>query len=274
VPRLFFGDAYIATGLLFQTRDRRDLTARLGGPRTQAGRPHSQNSRSGSELGPTAGAHRTASFGLVYWALVRVQAGRAQVILALVPLLTLLLAIAHRQERLHWSGVGGAILALLGVGTIFWSAAAHGGDAPAGSIAALLAAAVCIAEAAVLIKSFPRVHPATLNAVAMAVGAAILLLISAIAQERWSVPSRPETWVALGFLSVIGSVIVFSLYLFILGRWPASTSSYSFVLFPIVAVILSAQMDREPLSLTLLVGGVLVISGVYLGALVRSPSAT
>lgn len=173
-----------------------------------------------------------ASFGLVYWALVRVQAGRAQVILALVPLLTLLLAIAHRQERLHWSGVGGAILALLGVGTIFWSAAAHGGDAPAGSIAALLAAAVCIAEAAVLIKSFPRVHPATLNAVAMAVGAAILLLISAIAQERWSVPSRPETWVALGFLSVIGSVIVFSLYLFILGRWPASTSSYSFVLSP------------------------------------------
>ena len=37
-----------------------------------------------------------APFGFIYWALLQVRAGQAQVILALIPLLTLLLAIAHR----------------------------------------------------------------------------------------------------------------------------------------------------------------------------------
>ena len=213
-----------------------------------------------------------ASFGLIYWALLQVRAGQAQVILALIPLLTLLLALAHRQERFRWSGIGGATLALCGVAAIFWSAASRGGGAPVASLAAIPVAAACVAEAAVLVKMFPRVHPASLNAVAMALAAGALLTISAVAGERWTVPSRSETWVALGFISVIGSVVVFSLYLYVLRRWPASRASYQFVLFPIGALIISSLLDRELLTLTLFVGGVLVISGVYLGALATAPA--
>ena len=57
------------------------------------------------------------------------------------------------------------------------------------------------------------------------------------------------------------------LYLYVLRRWVASRAAYSFVLIPIVTVVLSAWLDDEPLGLGLLLGGALVLAGVYVGAL-------
>jgi drug/metabolite transporter (DMT)-like permease len=69
----------------------------------------------------------------------------------------------------------------------------------------------------------------------------------------------------------VGSVAIFALFLFILKRWTASATSYLFVLFPISAVALSAWLEGEPLSTTLLLGGALVVLGVYVGALATRP---
>jgi drug/metabolite transporter (DMT)-like permease len=41
------------------------------------------------------------------------------------------------------------------------------------------------------------------------------------------------------------------------------------VLIPVVTVVLSAWLDNEPLGLGLLIGGPLVLLGVYVGALRR-----
>jgi drug/metabolite transporter (DMT)-like permease len=59
-----------------------------------------------------------AGFALAYYALVRLHAGLAQTLLALVPLVTLLLAVAWRQERLRVAAVVGTLLALAGVAWI------------------------------------------------------------------------------------------------------------------------------------------------------------
>jgi drug/metabolite transporter (DMT)-like permease len=48
--------------------------------------------------------------------------------------------------------------------------------------------------------------------------------------------------------------------------------AYGFVLTPIVTILLSAWLDDEPLHLSLLLGGVLILAGVYVGAL--RPSRT
>ena len=57
-------------------------------------------------------------FGFFYIALVQIPAGLGQTILALVPLATLLLAVAQHQERLHGAAVVGSLLGLAGVGLI------------------------------------------------------------------------------------------------------------------------------------------------------------
>jgi hypothetical protein len=85
--------------------------------------------------------------------------------------------------------------------------------------------------------------------------------------EPLVLPQRVETWVAIGFLAVIGSVVVFVLYLVVLSYWAASRAAYGFVLIPLVTVVLSAWLDDEPVTAGLMLGGFLILAGVYIGAL-------
>ncbi len=205
------------------------------------------------------------SYALMYWSLLQVPAGLFQVILALVPLLTFLFAIAHSQEVFQWRILAGGLLAVGGIAIIFSGRLID--NVPFLSLLAVILAAACIAEAVVLFKTFPKTHPITTNALAMATGAAILFAISGIASEvpRW--PTMPATWMALFYLILFGSIGTFVLILYVLKRWTASASSYSLVLMPIVTVLFASWLTDEKLTVALLFGGLLVLSGVYVGAL-------
>ena len=210
----------------------------------------------------------SGAFGFAYFALVHMKAGVASTLLALTPLVTLVLAAVHGHEALRRDGLLGGGLAVAGVALI--SGASLSGAVPLVAVAAALASVICFAEAAVMVRAFPRVHPVMMNAVAMAVGAAALLLVSAAAGESWTVPERAPTWFALGYLVIAGSIGVFLLYLFVLEHWEASRAVYFDVLIPPVAVLLSVWLDDEALSPGLLLGGFLVLAGTYLGALRRA----
>ena len=106
-----------------------------------------------------------------------------------------------------------------------------------------------------------------MNALAMASGAALLLAASVFVREPFVLPRRSETWLALAYLVTIGSLVVFVLYLVVLRYWSASRAAYTFVLVPVVTVVLSAWLDDEPIRTGLVLGGLLVLAGVYVGAL-------
>jgi drug/metabolite transporter (DMT)-like permease len=205
------------------------------------------------------------AFALAYYALLHIHAGFGQTLLALVPLVTLLLAVVERQERFRLAAAVGSLIALAGVAVL--SRARVGGAVPPLALLAAVGATVCFAQAAVVVRWFPKGHPVTTNAVGMATGAVLLLLGSLMAGDRWILPQRPATWVALGYVVAVGSVIVFVLYLVVLRYWSASRAAYTFVIIPFVTVALSAWLDQEPLGLGLLVGGPLILLGVYVGAL-------
>jgi drug/metabolite transporter (DMT)-like permease len=205
------------------------------------------------------------AFALGYYALVELHAGFGSILLALVPLATLLLAVLQGQERLRVVAVAGTLLSLAGVALM--SRAPLRESLPLLSLLAALGSALCIAEATVLVRRFPPVHPVTMNAVAMTAGAAVLLAGSVLAGESLVVPQRAATWVALTYLVLVGSVVVFLLFLFVLRHWPASRTVYVYVLVPFVTVALSAWLDDEPVGAGLVLGGLLVLTGVYVGAL-------
>ncbi|MGH8833451.1 MAG: DMT family transporter [Actinomycetes bacterium] len=206
-----------------------------------------------------------ASFALIYYGLVRVHAGLGQILLALVPLATLLLAVLWRQERVRVRAVVGCLVALAGVALMSRDPLREA--VPLASVLALVAGAVCFAQALVVVRRFPRVHPITMNALGMTAGAAVLLAASVIAGESLALPQSTQTWLAIGYLVVIGSVVVFLLYLVVLQHWTASRAAYGFVLIPLVTVLLSARLDDEPITVALVLGGLLVLAGVYVGAL-------
>ncbi len=206
-----------------------------------------------------------AAFALVYYGLVHVHAGLGQTVLAVVPLATLLLAVLQGQERLLGEAVAGSLLALAGIAVL--SRVSLREAVPPLSLLALVGGAFCFAQAAVLVRRFPRVHPVTMNAVGMATAALLLVIGSLLANEPIELPQRVATWTAIGYLVVVGSVVVFVLYVVVLARWTASRAAYTFVLVPVVTVMLSAWLDDEPVGAGLVLGGALVLAGVYFGAL-------
>jgi drug/metabolite transporter (DMT)-like permease len=115
------------------------------------------------------------------------------------------------------------------------------------------------------------VHPLTMNAVGMTVGASLLVLLAALLGDALVLPQRGETWAALAYVVLVGSIVVFGLYVFVLRYWAASRAAYGFVIIPLVTVALSTWLDDEPITPALVVGGLLVVVGVYIGALRRPP---
>jgi drug/metabolite transporter (DMT)-like permease len=206
-----------------------------------------------------------AFFAFVYWGLQEAPAGLAGVILATGPLLTFLFALAHGQERFRWDSMLGAAIVVAGTALIFSVSAGEG--TPVGSLLAILAASACAAEGAVVVKGFPQVHPAARNAVGMAVGAVMLLALMPVFGESYAVPQATSTWVAQAYLVTFGTVGVFGLYLFVLSRWSASATSYEFVLAPVIGIALAAWLFDEAITLGFVIGSILVLVGVYLGAL-------
>ena len=208
-----------------------------------------------------------AAYGLAYYGLVETPASVGMVILSLVPLLTLVLAVAHGLERFRFQSLAGSLLALAGVALLFGERLTSTSDAiPLISLLAIVGAAVAIAETGVIVKRFPRPHPVVNNALAMGVGAVLLLAATLVAGQAIELPRRTETIAALAYLVVIGSAGLFMLFLYIIERWTASATSYMLLLMPLPAAVGGALLLGEPITIGLVAGGALTMLGVYIGA--------
>ena len=208
------------------------------------------------------------AFSLIAWGLVEIPASTYQVLMAMVPLLTIFLAYIHGIERIRWQGILGSLLAIGGIAVVVGGAS--GGGLSVIHVLAIITAAICIAEAGVIAKKFPRSHPIATNAIAMTIGALILGTISLITDEPWVLPTQTSTWLALGYLIVFVTFIVFLLYLYVLGRWTASATSYGFVIIPLVTVVVASTIAGEQITMSFIAGGGLVLAGVLVGALLPS----
>jgi drug/metabolite transporter (DMT)-like permease len=208
------------------------------------------------------------SFVLISWGLVKTQASMASILLALIPLMTLLLSSLQGVESFSWRGILGALLAIAGTAIAVGGASAENISLP--HIGAIVLATAFSAQSSVVIKRFPPNPPIMTNAISMTVGSIILVIASLVTRETWALPTQTNTWMAFGYLVLFVTIFAFVLYLQVLAKWTASGTSYGFVVIPLVTVIVAAVLTDEHITAAFLVGAVLVISGVLVGALLPS----
>ena len=211
------------------------------------------------------------AYAFLYWGILRAPASLAGAMLAFVPLLVLLFASAHGLETLRWQGLLGALIATAGV--LIGVVRGLGGAVPATSVLALLAGVAFLAEGWVVFKLFPKSNPVVTNALAFTAGTPLLVVLSLLAGETWSLPNTATTWASLAYLVLLGSVVAFYLYVHVLSRWTASAASYSFLLIPVVTVVVAAWLLGEVITTSFLLGAALVLAGVWIGAIRSSPKA-
>ncbi|MEK6190710.1 MAG: EamA family transporter [Chloroflexota bacterium] len=196
-----------------------------------------------------------------------VPVGTGMVLIALTPLFTFGLAIAQGQERFHVQGLLGALIALVGIGVVFVDQLSA--DVALLPLLLCILAAVAIAEAGIIVKWIPRSDPFATNAVAILVAALPLFVLSWVAGEPRALPIQAATWAAVGYVVVLGTVALFALYVFTLQRWTASAVSYMTLVMPLVTVTLGAVLLGEQITPSFLLGGAVILGGVYVGAFLK-----
>ncbi len=207
------------------------------------------------------------SYALLYWALLKVPAGVASIVIALVPLITFFLAILHRLEKFQFRVLFGGLIAASGIALIFYDQLSA---VPILALLALITGAICISETGIIIKLFPKTHPAAMNAIGMLIGSLLLFSFSQATGEVKTLPAQPSVLFAFIYLVLIGSVVFFALVIFVLKRWTASAVSYQLVLAPIVTIVVASILRGETITSISLLGSLIVLSGVYIGALASS----
>lgn len=202
------------------------------------------------------------NFGLKY-----IPAGRAALIFAAFPLLTMLLAAALRHERLTLPKTIGVLLTIAGVGLALGEKAiGRGSSAEAwiGELAVLVSAffgALC----SVLYRPYLRRYPALpLGALAMLASVVFLALLAAgegffDAAPRFSAGG----WLAVIFIGVSSGIFYF-LWLWALERTTATRVTVFLALSPITAAALGALLLGEKVTLLLAAGLGCVALGLLL----------
>lgn len=206
-----------------------------------------------------------AEYGPLFWAEKYVPSGIASVLAATIPILTLVMEmLVLRKQRWQVTVVAATLLGFAGVGVLMLPMG--GGAVPVAPCLAILAGSSGWALGSVLTRSMrlPDSRPLRSGATMM-LGGAILMLLSAGFGELHPFPHvSGRAALAVLYLIVVGSLLGFTAFVWLLSHMPATrVSSYAYV-NPIVAVALGYFVAHEPITIRTLAGTALVIVAVVL----------
>jgi drug/metabolite transporter (DMT)-like permease len=209
----------------------------------------------------------TLNYGLIFWAEQHISSGLAALLQATTPAFGLVIAHVHLpSERMTWAKLAGVVLGICGVGVVFSNQLSlAGGLALAGCIA-VVASSVFVAYSNVLIKAHgKKLEPAILAAGQMFFGLIPLLLIGIPLEGNplhyhWT----PLAVVSLFYLAIVGSVIAFLLYYWLIHHMDVTKTMMISLVTPIIAVLLGIIVLGEKLDWRTIAGGAMIMSGIAL----------
>lgn len=207
------------------------------------------------------------NYGLVFWGEQYISSGLAALLQATTPAFGLVFAHFHLPaERLSWTRIGGVILGVLGVGVVFSNQLAVAGRQALAGCVALLLSSIFVAYSNVLVKAYGKnLNPAVLAAGQMLFGL-LLLLAAGLTLEgnplrfHWT----PMAVIALLYLAVVGSVIAFLLYYWLVLNMDVTKSMLIALVTPVVAVLLGMLVLNEEIGWRTLAGGAMIMLGISL----------
>jgi drug/metabolite transporter (DMT)-like permease len=209
-----------------------------------------------------------ALVALLNFGLQTVPAGRAALILATFPLLTMIFAAVLGREALSLIKTGGVLLSLAGVGIALGEKLGGGGIAVPTwrGEGAILAAAATGAICSVLYRPYLQRYPALwVSALAMLASVAALAVPAHLegffaTTPRFTLPG----WAAIAFIGT-SSGIGYFLWLWALTHASPTRVTMFLALSPLTAGLLGTVLLGEPLTPAFLFGLAAVAAGLWLG---------
>ncbi|MFO1449583.1 MAG: EamA family transporter [Opitutaceae bacterium] len=218
--------------------------------------------------------------GLVAWAEQHVNSGMTALIIGISPLFMVLIEWA-------WPGgrgptgltVAGLVLGFVGVAWLVapWESSATGG-LHLGGVVAILGSCFCWCFGSIYSRHLRNPASPLMSSSVQMIGGGLGLALVAVWHGDWSrfdvhaVSARSAG--AFAYLVVIGSLVAFSTFVWLLkNSTPARVSTYAFV-NPVVAVILGWYLAEEPVNGRTVISATLIVAAVVIITLQKAVAAS
>lgn len=218
--------------------------------------------------GLLAGALFTAEFALVFAAFSFSSASRVTLLLYTSPFwVASILPLVIRSEHLRWPQWLGLLLAFLAVLFVLREGSGNGSNPQQwkGDLMALAAGLSWgLTTVAIRGSRLMQVSAEKLLFYQVGVGAVCLALLSLALGEPWVWHwSRFARW-SITLQTIVGAFASYLVWMWLLGRYPATRISVFVFLTPVFALLFGALWLGEPLSVNLIAGVALVAAGIVL----------
>lgn len=201
----------------------------------------------------------------VYWAVQFIPSGWVSLIFGLTPVITGIMARFWLQgEALTRARLAGMFLGLGGLAVIF-ATGMHMDERMAFGIVGVLLAVLIHSGSSVWVKRINADVPAIVQTSGgLAVAAPLFLLTWFFGSAGLPLDVSTKTIASVVYLALFGSVLGFTLYYYVLKHVQATRVALITLVAPVMALALGNIFNGEPLSMEIVLGAMLILSGLAL----------
>ncbi len=214
------------------------------------------------------------AMSLVYWSAQYIPSGWISVIFGLSPIFTGVASIVLLDEN-HFTKYKtlGMVLGIIGLIVIFHTSAAMGIHSIFG-VLAMLMSTVAHATSAVILKKINAPITGTQSTFGGLLVAVPLIMVTFLlsGESVGNFTTRPV--LSILYLGAIATAAGFSMYYYILNKLNAVKVSLIALITPVCALLLGSYLNNEPLSVSIFVGGGLILFGLALFELPANKSSS
>ena len=202
-------------------------------------------------------------FTLIAWAELTVNAGLATILNSTTPIFAFLLTVLiTRHEAVTARKLFGVVAGVIGISLIIGLEAFHGVGKEALAQLAIVAATISYAAAAIFGRGFKGLDPMMPAAGSLLCGAVLLIPVSLVIDQPWTIVPSTHSILALLGLSIFSTALAFVIYFRLIHTLGSvSTTSQAYLRVPI-GVGIGVLFLGESLNPTAWIGLVCVIAGV------------
>lgn len=209
----------------------------------------------------------SVNYGLVFWGENRISSGLTAVLQSMIPAFGLVMAhYLLPSERITAAKLAGVALGVVGVAVIFADQMKIAGTSALWGSAAIVVSALVIAYTNVLVKlRCGHLEVVPLVAGQMTFGFFPLLIVGLIVEgSPLNLHWTPQAAASLVYLAIVGSVIAFLLYYWLVRKIDVTKTMLISLITPVIALLIGWLVRGEGLSWRLAIGSAAIISGISL----------
>lgn len=201
----------------------------------------------------------------VYWGAQYIPSGLVSVIYGLSPILIGLFAFYWLEERNITVGkVFGILLSLGGLAIIFLPHDQIEAIAPQGIIAVFFSVTVHSLSAVWVKRLGIHLHPLAVNAGSLSVAVPLFLLLWLLFDGSMPQQLSERSLWAILYLALLGTVVGFNLYFYVLKRVSAAAVGLVTLITPVLALLIGQGLNGESIEPQVWLGTAAILSGLVI----------